>query len=297
MRRGENRQNKCTGDDGGKGRRRKGGGARRTENESTRIRNGPLYRDLRQGLGAGGESRGGFLLLALVLHRRRSAFAVPPPLTLLLLVLVVIHKVGGASCLEQRVELAHRQVGRAGLVELGQSLLQRPVADPHHLSDLRLRAVEPVHLGCDDQPGPADPRRSPSCDHPLPVHPRHDPQRRVCNLVGLVVELQHGGEAADVEGGVDGVELDVELLAELEEDVAQVVHVDLKDLGKVNEHVRRLQSPAHDVEASCNHAVGPPPLDEVLLHRLLEEAVRDVHVVARQPKTPRDVLDDSLPVG
>ena len=40
--------------------------------------------------------------------------------------------------------------------------------------------------------------------HPVPLHPLEQPQSRHGHLVGLLPELQHVGEARDVETGVCG---------------------------------------------------------------------------------------------
>ena len=69
----------------------------------------------------------------------------------------------------------------------------------------------------------------------------------------LLAELQLVREPHDVEAGVHGRDVDAQLGGEAQVRAAELVDVDLEDVGEVDEHVRGALRAARDVHASGDH--------------------------------------------
>ena len=97
-----------------------------------------------------------------------------------------------------------------------------------------------------------------------------------------VAKLELGGEAVDVEGGVDEGHGDVEQPDQLEERLPEREDIRLQQVREVDEQMRRLLAPADDVEAGGADVLGLAPLHEVVLDGEREEPHREVLVVLVQ---------------
>jgi hypothetical protein len=77
---------------------------------------------------------------------------------------------------------------------------------------------------------------------------------------------------------------------------AQQVHILLQHVRVIDEQVGRLLLAADCVEACGDHVLRAPALDEVVLHREHEEALRCLLVVLGEAQRRRELRDVALPV-
>ena len=142
----------------------------------------------------------------------------------------------------------------------------------------------------DEEGGGADASGTTARNDPVALHPGSDAEGRQGHGVGLLSKFQVTREPVDVQGGVDYLELQAQKAPELQEASPEGVHVDLQRVAKIDQHVLTLRLPARNVQARGDDVSRLPALNEVLLHRDLEEPVGGVDEETSEAQPTGDVL-------
>jgi hypothetical protein len=95
------------------------------------------------------------------------------------------------------------------------------------LDDLFDAATEVVHPRCEEKASTADPGRATTDLHPVATHAVHESGRVQGDFLGLVAEIEQGGETSDVDDGVDDGDVDGEFADEFQVGRAEGKNVDL----------------------------------------------------------------------
>ena len=127
----------------------------------------------------------------------------------------------------ERPEVVDGESPTRRVLELAQSLAQGHVGNLDDLDDLGDAAAEVVHPRGEEEARSTDSGGSSTDVHPVSGHSSDEASGVLCDLLRLVTELEEGGEAGDVEGRVDGRELESESFDELEVGRSEDEDVDL----------------------------------------------------------------------
>jgi hypothetical protein len=114
-------------------------------------------------------------------------------------------------------EVLDAEVAARRLPELLEPFLERDVSDLDDLDDLLHAPPKVVHPRREEETRSADPSGSATGVHPISFESLDESDGVGSDLLGLVLELEEGGETRDVEGGVhDGKGFDVKDLYKFE---------------------------------------------------------------------------------
>jgi hypothetical protein len=181
---------------------------------------------------------------------------------------------GGRVCFRFHVnlhKLLHSEIARRRLLKLLEALAQRRVTHPHHLHNILLRSVEPVHPCGYEKSRATNPRRTTTHLKPVALHSAYKAHCCSADFVRSITEIHFAREPKDVQRRIDdGHASNVELEHELEVDRTESKHVDLKRVGKVQQHVRGLFVTADNVEAHGDDVLCLASLDKAVLHGKLK---------------------------